>query len=372
MSRWFAELAAAAGRRHGAATTPAVRPASRRRAPRALAWAAVGIVVLQFGLGTAAELYTRIRDPLYGDKLAKLRRRVEEPTTDPLKVVMFGSSRTGLAFHGLRVEERLRVDLGRPVVAFNYGIPAAGPVTELVYVNRLLADGITPDLVLLEVLPSTLAEVPNGPLERHWFFADRLRYSEQAIVIRHGFDPSVVHERWWRTVLLPWYMLRFPVLTRIVPSWVPLPVRTDWSSGADPCGWGQSPRQQPTQDERATGFARARLEYEATLATLTPGGPAADALRELLALCKARGVAVRLVLMPESAAFRAFYSPAVSARLDAFMKALSAEYAVPVIDARQWVPDDQFTDGHHLLVVGAETFSDRMTREVIEPFLHDR
>ncbi|HET6572605.1 MAG TPA: DUF1574 family protein, partial [Fimbriiglobus sp.] len=176
--------------RRAAAAPPPLRPTGRRTAPRAVAWGVGLFVAMQLGLGLASELYPRVRDPLYGDKLVKLQRRLaagHAPT-----VVMLGSSRTGLAFHGKRAEQALAAELGRPVVAFNYGVPATGPVTHLVYLNRLLGDGITPDVLVLEVMPSMLIDGPGAPLEKNWLYADRLTFAEQETVIRHGFPADAV------------------------------------------------------------------------------------------------------------------------------------------------------------------------------------
>jgi hypothetical protein len=359
-----------AGWRHQAPAPPAVRPANRRRAPRALAWGFAAVVILQLGLGLASELYPRIRDPLYGDKLVKLQRRLRA-ADHPATVVMLGSSRTGLAFHGKRAEAYLAPQLGRPVVAFNYGIPASGPVTHLVYLKRLLNDGVTPDLLVLEILPSMFADLPGAPIEQNWFFADRLKYAEQETVIRHGFPAGTTHERWRKSFLIPWYTLRFQVLTRFVPSWLPWQVRFDWSRGADECGWGTSVHQTATPAEHAAGLARVRAEYAAILADLRPGGPAAGALRELLAVCRERGVPVRLVLMPEGTEFRALYPPHVLVRVRAFLAPISAEYDAPLTDAREWLPDGAFYDSHHMFAVGAEAFTDRLSREVIAPSLRE-
>lgn len=338
-------------------------PVRRQVAKRTVLWGVGLFAVTQLALGAAAELYPRLRDPLFGDKLVKLKRKVAAPDRRAT-VVMLGSSRTGLAFHGKRVEAALP-----GVTAFNYGVPASGPVTHLVYLDRLLAAGITPDLLLVEVLPSMLADRPDAPLERNWFFADRLTHPELGTVIRHGFDPATVRRRWAESVALPAYSLRFQLMSRISASWLPWQVRFDWSRGSDECGWGEMIQQQVTAADRTAGFARAKLEYEPVLANWVPGGPAAGALRELLNRCQERGVPVVLVLMPEAANFRALYPPAAVERLTAFTGGLSRETGVPVVNAREWLPDAGFHDGHHMLTVGANQFTDRLAREVIAPRL---
>src|SRR5262249_30328490 len=118
------------------------------------------------------------------------------------------------------------------------------------------------------------------------------------------------------------------------------------------------------------GFKQATREYGAILRTSRPGGPAVRALRELLAMTREEAIPTRLLLMPESAAFRGLYPRRYAARLDALLAELAAE--VPVDDARTWVPDDGFRDGHHLNRTGAATFTDRLLREVIGPAIRGR
>jgi hypothetical protein len=319
-------------------------------------WGAGLFAALNLITGVVAELYPRLRDPLFGDKLAKLRPRLAAGR--PL-VVMLGSSRTGLAFHGRRLEQQL------PVTAFNYGVPASGPVTHLVYLNRLLAAGVKPDLLVVEVMPAMLQDNRGPPRESLWLFADRLTGGERATVIRHGFPARAVHKRWLESVLLPAYALRFQVMSRVSASWLPWPLRFDWSRGADECGWGSLVDQNPAQDDRDRRFAQARAEYEGVLGGLDPGGPAVAALHELLAVCRGHGIPVRLVLMPESSQFRAMSGPGADDRLRTVLAGCDA----PLTDARGWLPDEAFNDGHHMLVRGAEAFTDRLGRDVVAPAL---
>jgi hypothetical protein len=45
---------------------------------------------------------------------------------------------------------------------------------------------------------------------------------------------------------------------------------------------------------------------------------------------------------------------------------------VPVVDARTWLDDDDFTDSHHPLQRGAEKFTRRLGRELLEPLVQGR
>lgn len=342
---------------------------NRRRAKSAVIAGLALFVILQLATGIVSDRYVRLRDPLYGDKFVKLKRRVNDRPTSP-KVVMLGSSRTGLAFHGKRVEERA-MESDADIIAFNFGVPATGPVTHRVYLNRMIDSGVVPDLLIVEVLPSMLANDPAGPLERLWFFGDRVRFSEVGTLTGYGFPKRETEERYAKSVIVPWYTLRFQLLSRVAASWVPWQVRFDWSRGADECGWGTTVNPEVTEEQRQAGEAQAHAEYAAILQGLHPGGGAVEALRDLLADCRTHGIPVKLVLMPEGTPFKPWYGDGVNDRLLGLLQELESEYDTQLTDARDWLPDSGFYDGHHMLRNGAELFSDRLCDDLILPALRE-
>jgi hypothetical protein len=320
---------------------------SRRRRARTAFVVFVGfVIILNFGLGLTAQVNYCLRDPAFGDKLAKIK-------TSP-DVLMLGSSRTLLGFHARRVEETTGL------TAFNFGTPATGPITHLVYLKRLQDQGIRPRLLLIEVLPSLLADGPDGPCEQGVLYGERLTRQELEMVERFGFDPKVVRPAWRESMYAPWSKLRFHILGRLAPSWVPWNQRFDWGRNSDTRGWSTPPRQQMTDDERAEHLARAQSEYASTLAGMDPNARPLEALRELIARGRELGAEVVLVWMPEAPSFRAMYPPKLDERI---LTALHSTGA-PLIDARHWLPEDHFSDGHHMFTRGAEAFTDRLMREV--------
>ena len=320
--------------------------------------------VLQLGLGLAAEYALLIRDPGYADKERRLAQLRAVNPDRPL-VLMIGTSRAGYGFHAGRIEDQLA---GRTTV-FNFGIPASGPVTHVVYLRRLLAAGHRPALLFAEVLPPGLADLPGGPLEARFLYGDRLRHDELDTVIGYDFPTDAIRSKWRQSVLVPWHALRFPLLGRVTPSALPWHLRFDWSRTTDPHGWSSPVATEVTPLSYNAGLKQAEGEYRAILHDYRPAGGAARALTDLLTLCQTERIPVRLVLMPESTDFRRFYPPATVERLDRFLRELCAAHGCALIDARGWVPDAAFVDGHHLLRKGAEAFSDRLTREAIGPFL---
>jgi hypothetical protein len=68
--------------------------------------------------------------------------------------------------------------------------------------------------------------------------------------------------------------------------------------------------------------------------------------------------------MPESGEFRGWYPPEARRQLSDHLAALGRDYQAPLIDARRWIEDSGFSDGHHLLSRGAALFTQRFANEV--------
>jgi hypothetical protein len=323
-------------------------PSSRQgRARSTVVVAFVFALILNFTLSLTGAVNPRLRDPAYGDKLAKLK-------TNRPDILMLGSSRTLLGFHAERFEQQTGCD------AFNFGTPATGPITQLVYWNRLLADGVRPRHLLVEVLPSMFADGSVGPIEQAFLNGERLSAHEVSTVERFGFDPAITRSAWRESIMAPWWKLRFQLLGRISPSWLPWNLRFDWSRTSDAHGWATPPRHDITDAERTEQMANARNEYAQTLATLEPNGRPFMALQELIVTCQQNEISVSLVRMPESDSFRKLYPAGLEDRLSMSLDSLG----VPVIDARFWLVESDFYDGHHMFTHGAIAFTDRLMLEV--------
>ncbi len=312
----------------------------------------------QFGFGAYAEHDPKRKDPTFGDKFDKLAARSDGR---PL-VLMLGSSRTLLGFQAGQVEGELP-----GVRAFNFGTPASGPITHLVYLRRLLDAGIVPALLLIEVLPPALADGADGPGEQLFLTGERLSCSEVDLVARFGFREDRLRAAWRESVYSPATALRFQLLGRAVPSWIPWNLRGDWSRNTDAHGWATPPRQTVTPEERAERTANADAEYRATLAVTTPDGRPMLALAELLTLSLERGIRMRVIAMPEAPTFRSLYPNGLSDRITKSLEIVANTNGLGFLDARQWLTEEYFYDGHHMFRAGAEAFTRRLTNEAIRP-----
>src|SRR5207253_1220111 len=113
------------------------------RARRALVWLAVLAAATQAAFAAAVEAdLGGVRDPIARMKWDRLHARPAE-----CSAIMLGSSR---ALHGFRADQF-------DETAFNFGLPAAGPIRAGAVWRRLCADGIRPRLLIVEILPALFA-----------------------------------------------------------------------------------------------------------------------------------------------------------------------------------------------------------------------
>lgn len=323
-----------------------------------------------------------LRDPEYGHKLSRLQARLQEHPERPL-VLFLGSSRVGL---GVR-PEALAAEDHSPLV-FNFGLTSAGPVTELLCLRRLLAEGIRPALLVVEVLPALLNQEYPGyggsdrihPARLAW--ADLPRVQEYMSLPSLVDDPGdsglahllpepeaarvILYGQWGLARLAPAFAHRFSLLSALAPGWVAWENREDFCQTITADGWLPPPRVAVTAADRRRAWERARSDYAWRVQGFRIAALADRALRELLQLCRSERLPVVLLLMPESSEFRSWYTPAARTALQVYLCGLSRDYEVSVIDARGWLADEDFLDGHHLLPAPATEFTHRLDRELLQ------
>src|SRR5262245_10926531 len=129
-------------------------PGARTHARRVLFGTLAGCVLLQVAL---VALVWRdpvlIREEAWQHRVRCYRERMAAQP-DALTVVQLGSSRTMNGLAGSAGEPILAERLGQPVVLLNFGLAGAGsPIRRRIDLQRLLNDGVRPDLLLLELLP---------------------------------------------------------------------------------------------------------------------------------------------------------------------------------------------------------------------------
>jgi hypothetical protein len=334
-----------------------------RASAAALGYGLLFFACLQLALALALERrQSRLRDPEFAARLPRLRQRLAERPGAPL-VLVLGSSRTLLGFRPAALPP-LRDPGDREPVVFNASLLGAGPFLELLCLRHLLAAGVRPDWVVVEYWPpAEMTELARGvPPER-------LAWGDLAVLARYGDAPGRLYWDWASARLVPFRTYQADLLRRYAPAGLPAAARRD-DRVYPTDGFGWSPCTIGT-----TRAEQRRLHTEALagcgpfLRAFHPSPVAGRALRDLLGTCRRERVGVVLLYMPEAAAFRDSYPPAVRAELDGYLRRLGRDCGVAVVDARDWSADEDFADGVHLLPGGAAAFTARFGRQVLRPVL---
>jgi len=297
-------------------------------------------------------------DPQYALKPGLLRKRMAEYQGHPLWLIM-GSSRVEDGFRPALLVERMGKP-GAPVV-FNFGLSGSDMFRQLVCLRRLVEDGVKPQRVGIEVLGALMYHKSTLMLDDPRVF-DRARRDEVDLFSSYSMDAQRLRKCWWRSRLDPTYEygMVVPGQTRSVRL-IPLPFVWPLGDSRPYDKWGWFP-----------GIARASKEeyYRKLEGTRTQFHEWYDssgitvnsdrALRQILDLCKSKGIEVFLLRMPESEDYQAFYPPEANAGMDIYLQKIEKEYNVPEINARSWIEREGFSDGHHLNTDGSAKFTLRL------------
>ncbi|MBN9518659.1 hypothetical protein J0H58_09100 [bacterium] len=312
-------------------------------------------------LGMAAAVETvkpEWRDPEYGHRLNQLRALRSAHPGRPL-VVAVGSSRTQM---GVSPAAMGFADAPGAPLVFNFGQSGAGPLRMDLTVERLAAEGIVPDVLLVEFFPAALAH--DGPAEEQLKATTaRLSWGDLRRLEPYTTDRAALRRRWAGGRFASWHSLRLVLMSHWQPNWLPWHDRLafQWEM-TDPFGFSPYPQEDVSDADRARGIARVREQYAGLMSDYRVGPMSDRVFRDLLGRCRERGVRVVLYRTPEGPSFRALAAPA-DGRVKAYLDGLR----VPVIDPTGDYPEADFADGHHLLRAGAARFSRELARGIVLP-----
>ncbi|MGH7057886.1 MAG: hypothetical protein ACREFZ_08385, partial [Acetobacteraceae bacterium] len=244
-------------------------------------------------------------DPKYGCRMLALRARRREQEDRPLLLVL-GSSRTEQGFRPSLLPS------GDGPLFYNLARGGSSPLLYLLTLRRLLADGIRPDGLLVEIFPPALVEDEEGAV----IYKATLR--DWPLLRRYPFGGRT-WAFWLRDRLLLWHKYRSGFLAWAAPHW--LPPRARWGENLWDYRGGEwriiGDNISPQERRRLTDDARRR--YAHSLQRFRIAADADRALRELLAICRTQHLRIVLFLMPESREFRAWYPPEARRQLSDYL-----------------------------------------------------
>jgi hypothetical protein len=335
-------------------------PVPRRAPARSEVISAVGGFL---ALTAAFALIVDTRFPEWYDREYHVRRdlldeRMAEAPDRPLCLVI-GSSRLVADF----MPERLNnlYDGGRPVTVFNYAHFGAGPRMNLVQVHRVLRDGTRPTHIVLELVPGFLVH-DDLPIQQMsladvpllWPYSNRTRLTGHMTLQRL----NGVHRN--RTALLRAVAPNFVTYTdeEKEPALLALGGDDYWAR-----------RDEPAEYEQIALTTLAIRRFQSRMNHFQIAPHLAATMNDLIELCRSEGIQVAVVLTPENSQFLSWYRPGAEEELQRYLHKLRTKFDVPIVDARTWIADDDFTDPHHLKTRGAEEFTDRLEQELLRPWL---
>jgi hypothetical protein len=341
------------------------------RGRTAILWAVGFFLIAQLTLMVTIERWRPDwSDPEYGTRFRNLKRRMQKEPTRPLLLVL-GSSRIGNGFAADRLPPDSSQVPERPLV-FNMSLAGGTPLYELLILKRLLATGIHPRWVVIEVLPPFLNWEDKILASPDPVTPNRIRWSDLEVLDRHAPQSSWHrYRKWLATCAVPWYSNRYCLLSRYAASWLE-PDKTSqvqfWRTSITPYGWLPWPVAVVTPEQHEKWVQRARYEYTDMLANFRVAPEADRLFREMLHTCRHEGIQViGLLRMPEGTEFKKMYSPEATQCIDSYLRDLCRQEETELIDANNWLEDDCFADSHHLLRHGAERFTNRLWNDVLEP-----
>ncbi|HVX11810.1 MAG TPA: hypothetical protein VHC22_11565 [Pirellulales bacterium] len=331
-----------------------------------LIWGLLCFAILQVGFGVVVDRWCPdIRHPEYGRKLSLIKTRAAERPESPLLLAL-GTSRTAFGFCPGAGHDQAAWQ-------FNFGLTGIGPVQELICLRRLLAAGVRPAQLLIEIHPAFLHQTP-GWCEARGVDVRKLDGHDLAVLCRYAYQPAELAWGWIVSRLSPWYSYRTELLRRAMPCWLEEVSRRDerMLAETDGLGWSRFPVR-PADDAERQRVGRLCADlYKGPLADFEVSGLVRDAVDEMLTICRREQIDAALVLMPEGELFRGRYPRAALNRLDDYLEDVRQRFAIRVFDCRLWCDDRQFCDGQHLLPEGAQAFTARLRGDLLSPWLASR
>lgn len=335
---------------------------ARRTSRGVLIWGLAAFVLVQAAVAASADLLApEVYDPEYAARLSRIQARRAEHPDRPL-LLLLGSSRTGQLFRPEQLPA-MTDDRGRAVLPFNFSRNGGGPVYSRLAYERLCRQGLKPDWVVIELMPALM----TARYER--FFYTSVTAAEIRDLARYISGRRAVG-CYAKLHILPGYKNRSGLLRAVAPSWAMPGGPEDPEATIDVLG-GEGKRIRPSMpdSDRRAEDARVSAGYAAILAGYRIDPGADRALRDLLGACRDNGTRAVVIRTPESTTFRAVYQPDALATLDNYAGGLARDFGVSVVDARCWLPDEEFEDGHHPLLAGQQRFTNRLHRDVLIPLV---
>jgi hypothetical protein len=343
---------------------------SRRKSARAAVWTGVvAFAALTAGLAGALDtVKPEWRDPEFALRLNQVRQWRAKAPHRPL-VVAFGSSRTQMGLDPAAMG--FPDEPGSPIV-YNFGYRGARPLGAWLHLNRVLDSGVKPDAVLIQLAAPELRI--DAPAERQYdVWAPRFSRKDIRRLAPFAADDAVFHRAWRVCRLKPWVTYRQAILSDLLPEWNTASQRQEFEwERMDKYGYSPHPRITVAPDVRLRLQEQVRARHAGGLKDFKPAPIVERLYRDLLARCRAEGIAVAYYWVPLSPTYRSWYPASALAAIEEYDRWLGSELGVTRFPAPEHLSDDDFADGHHLIRHGAAKYSRWLADTHLKPWLAAR
>ena len=233
------------------------------------------------------EMGVRAHARVEPQKWRQLHERLAEAPDRPL-LLMLGSSRSDWAFQAGRLNGQSGPD-GRPLLAYNLAVPTTGPLHEALYLNDLLAEGIRPRLLLIELVTTHLNQSQRGLLSEEHFTMPEWHSAHQIVFMRPYFsNKRRMLMGWLESRLAPWYSFRSAVHDHLLGYHAQLNPYDQQAQPMDDWGWRMIYKDPNTPAFRAMRWACTARMYGESLKHFRLGPGPVQAMRDVMARCRAR------------------------------------------------------------------------------------
>jgi hypothetical protein len=297
----------------------------------------------------------KVRFPVLANVLNSARQL--EPSK---KILFFGSSRFGNAVSAEAVTEVLQeAKVADGITVFNAQIPAGDPLVMEFETDKLLAAGIRPSMVVIEILPEVLSRRILW-LTHH--LGRQFRWPEVWNSLPDAYMTGTLYQA-LATRFNAVYMFRSE-FQRWALDALKLPLES--SNLGDENARKRAKRAQPADPEvllKGAKFARKSVRgYEI-------GGLNARALIRMIERYSKLGTTIVFIAPPVSSPYRTGYGSPVDAAYLAYMQRLGKTYGTYFFDYRHRLADHHFWTPYYTNTDGRRHFSQLLAREVIVPLI---
>jgi hypothetical protein len=292
-------------------------------------------------------------------QLAKVLDSLRQMETSR-KILFFGSSRTGNNVSAEAITQVLHeAKMADGISVFNASIAAGDPVVMEFETDKLLAAGIRPSMVVIEILPEVLS---RRNLWLNYHLGRQFRWPEVwnslPDVYLAGTLSLAIATRFNAV-----YTFRSEFQQWAIDAWK---LRFESSNLGDGNARKRAKREQPADPEvllRGAAYGRKNVRgYEI-------GGLNARALIRMIERYSKLGTTIVFIAAPVSSPYRTAYGSAIDAAYLAYMQQLGKTYGTYFFDHRHRLSDHHFWTPYYTTTDGKLHFSRLLAREVIVPLI---